>query len=170
MTLIIPPKYMEIDKPLIFLAGPIQGAYDWQSAAARIIYHLDPEKYIASPRRNFVNTQRLDPVIEEEQIDWETYHLRKAGKNGVVMFWLPKEYEHFCWRAYAQTSRFELSEWKLRHERDGAKIVVGMDEGFTGRSYIKRRFMQDCPDVQIQNTIEKTCEEALRLIKKENFI
>jgi len=31
---IIPPKYLDsIDEPVIFLAGPIQGAYGWQDEA-----------------------------------------------------------------------------------------------------------------------------------------
>lgn len=101
--------------------------------------------------------------LYNEQVDWETYHLRKAGENGVVLFWLAKEHEHKCERAYAQTTRFELSEWKMRHERDGAKLVVGIEEGFTGAKYLVRRFTQDCPDVPLCSTLEETIGHAIRL-------
>ncbi len=96
-------------------------------------------------------------------VDWETFHLRNAGWNGVVLFWLAKEFEHDCKRAYAQTSRFELGEWKVIHERDGSNLVVGIEEGFTGDRYIKRRLPQDCPEVPILSTLEETCEKAVEL-------
>jgi hypothetical protein len=96
-----------------------------------------------------------------EQVDWETYHLRKAGENGAILFWLAKESEHRCDRAYAQTSRGELFEWKKEHEYKGANLVVGIEEEFTGARYIRRRFSQDCPDVPICSTLKETCKKAI---------
>ena len=165
--LLIAPRYVEnIDAPLIFLAGPIQGAYRWQDKAIELIEKQAQELYIASPRRS---TERGDFNAEmyNEQVDWETYHLRKAGEKGVVMFWLAKEFEHHCSRAYAQTTRFELAEWKMRREYEGAKLVVGIEEGFTGAKYIKRRFPQDCPEVPLCTSLEETCKEAVRLAREK---
>ncbi len=96
-----------------------------------------------------------------EQVDWETYYLRRAAKQGVVLFWLAKEFRHTCDRAYAQTTRFELGEWKVRHERDGTKLVVGIEQGFTNAKYIKRRLSQDCKDVPLCSTLEETCKSAI---------
>lgn len=162
--IIIAPKYQNVDAPLIFLAGPIQGARRWQDKAIGLIQAESPELYIASPRRG---EEEGEFGIEKynEQVDWETYHLRKAGENGVIMFWLAKEFEHFCSRAYAQTSRFELAEWKMRHEYEGAKLVVGAEKGFTGTKYIHRRFSQDCPEVRLCSTLEETCKEAIKLAR-----
>jgi len=92
--------------------------------------------------------------------------LRKAGSNGVIMFWLAKEKEHISTRAYAQTSRFELSEWKLRHEIYRSKLIVGIEEGFSNTHYIKRRFSQDCPDVPIFDSLEATCERVVKELTK----
>lgn len=50
-----------------------------------------------------------------EQVDWETFHLRKAGENGCVLFWLAKEE------------------------------------------------VQDCPEVPICDSLEETCEQAVKL-------
>jgi len=158
-NLYIPPEYVEGEKLVIFLAGPIQGAPDWQSKAQEIIQEIDPNVVVASPRRSFNKELEYN-----EQVDWETYHLRKAGENGVIIFWLAKEETHVCERAYAQTTRAELFEWKVRHERDGVKIVIGIEEGFSGTKYIKRRFYQDCPDIKILNTLEDTCRAALHLL------
>lgn len=166
--IIFPPQYTNIDAPLIFLAWPIQGAYDWQSKAIEIITNKAPELYIASPRRNLrAEYSKGDFTAEmyNEQVDWETFHLRKAGENGVVLFWLAKEFEHRCNRAYAQTTRFELAEWKMRHERDKAKIAIGIEEGFTNAKYIRRRFSQDCPEIVIRSTLEETCGDAIYLAR-----
>jgi len=172
-NIILPPQYLEhIESPLIFLAGPIQGAYDWQSKAIDLISKKAPDLYIASPRRNLRAKYSKGDFTAElyaEQVDWETFHLRKAGENGVVLFWLAKEFEHHCDRAYAQTTRFELAEWKVRHERDKSKLVIGIEEGFTNAKYIRRRFSQDCQDIIIRQTLEDTCNDAINLAKKNKI-
>jgi hypothetical protein len=163
MALVTPPNYENIAGPLVFLAGPIQGAYDWQKDAIQMISSRAPELYIASPRRQIKAIGEFADEMYNEQVDWETYHLRRAGENGVVLFWLAKEIEHRCDRAYAQTTRFELAEWMMRHIKVGANIVVGIEAGFTGSKYILRRFSQDCPEVPIATTLEDTCNKAIQL-------
>ena len=156
----VPPEHVSSEQRMIFLAGPIQGAPDWQSDAVNILIALKPDICIASPRR-----ESFEEVNYDEQVNWETENLRKAGENGVIMFWLAKENEQISGRSYAQTSRAELFEWKVRHERDGAKIVIGIEEGFTGSRYIKKRFDRDCPDVPILESLEETCKRALEMIE-----
>jgi len=157
----LPPNSTEIEGPLIFLAGPIQSAEDWQNEAIKIIHDIDPLLMIANPRRDYLD----DEFVYNEQVDWETKHLRRAGENGAIIFWLAKESEHNHERAYAQTTRFELAEWKVRHERDGAKLVIGVEEGFTGAKYIRRRFSLDCPEVPILTSLQETCAKAVELAK-----
>lgn len=155
---IVPPEYKETSTPIIFLAGPIQGAEDWQSEAIEIIHKLNPNVIIASPRRaTFSKDFNYD-----EQVDWETHFLGEAGKNGVILFWLSKEKESVPGRAYAQTSRAELFEWKERHQTRGAKLVVGIEEGFSGDRYIKKRLGQECPDITIHSSLEDLCKDALK--------
>lgn len=156
----VPPEHVSSEQRMIFLAGPIQGAPDWQSDAINILTTLKPDICIASPRR-----ESFEEVSFDEQVNWETENLRKAGENGVIMFWLAKENEQISGRSYAQTSRAELFEWKVRHERDGTKIVIGIEEGFSGSRYIKKRFGQDCPDVPILKSVEETCKRALKMIE-----
>ncbi|MCA9071319.1 MAG: hypothetical protein KDA84_20465, partial [Planctomycetaceae bacterium] len=86
---------------------------------------------------------------------------------GVILFWLPRQLVSLPERAYAQTSRFELAEWKVRHERDGVQIVVGIEDGFTGERYIRQRFAQDCPSVPVVSTLEQTCQVAVDLIENQ---
>lgn len=166
--IIIAPTYLEkIEGPLIFLAGPIQGASRWQDLAIQIINSSAPDLYIASPRRAEEAKGEFASAKYNEQVDWETYHIRRAAENGVIMFWLAKEFEHRCERAYAQTTRFELAEWKVRHERDGIKLAIGIEDGFTGARYLMRRLSQDCPDIKLYSTLEHTCKEAIRLARQD---
>ena len=157
---ITPPAYPPISGPLIFLAGPIQGTEPWQAQAAALIHAAAPQIVVANPRRPRL---KEGEQIYAEQVDWERHHLRMAGVQGVVLFWLAREITHHCDRAYAQTSRFELAEWKVRHERDGAQLALGIDEGFSGARYIQRRFAQDCPSVPIWPSLAATCAHAVAL-------
>ncbi|HAS47460.1 MAG TPA: hypothetical protein DCS93_43690 [Microscillaceae bacterium] len=160
--LIFPPDYVDVQEvPVVFLAGPIQGAPEWQAEATQILQKLAPEIYIASPRKKYLDGQ----FVYAEQVDWETHYLNIAAKNGVVMFWLAKEETHYPERAYAQTSRFELGEWKVKHERDGVKLVVGIEKGFSNERYIRRRLAQDCPQVVMPDTLIATCEQVYKLLK-----
>lgn len=157
---ILPPHYPDPAGPVVFLAGPIQGAALWQVEAAGHLHELMPALHVASPRR----VNKDEDVSYDAQVDWETHHLRRAAATGVILFWLAREETHRCDRAFAQTTRFELAEWKVRHERDGARLVIGIDDGFTGAKYIRRRFAQDCPAVPVYDTLRATCEAAVRLL------
>src|SRR5437867_367571 len=147
--ILVPPDIVPIEGPLVFLAGPIQGSPDWQSEAIALLQQLAPELHVASPRLEYLD----DTFVYERQVDWETHHLRLAAQIGAILFWLAREVEHRSDRAYAQTTRFELAEWKLRHERDGVKLVVGIENGFSGARYIRHRFAQDCPAVPVCATL-----------------
>lgn len=72
-----PTEYIEsqINKPVIFLAGPIQGAPDWQSEATGIIRAKRKNIIIASPRKEYLPGD----FDYGAQVDWETFHLRRAG-------------------------------------------------------------------------------------------
>lgn len=159
-NVILPPHYPNPTGPVVFLAGPIQCAPLWQAEAIAHLHELMPELHVANPRRVY----QAGDLEYAAQVDWETHHLRRAAADGVILFWLANEETHRCDRAYAQTTRFELAEWKVRHERDGAKLVVGIDGGFTGARYIRRRFVQDCPAVPVCDSLRVACEAVARLL------
>lgn len=156
-----PPEIVDVDGPVIFLAGPIQGAPDWQTVAADVIHDLDPAVVVASPRKDYPE----GTFVYERQVDWETHFLRRAGKAGVVAFWLANQTIETPGRSYAQTTRFELAEWKMRHERDGANVTIGIEEGFGNARYIARRFAQDAPEVKVTDSLEELCRNAVELAR-----
>lgn len=158
-TVLQPPEIVETDGPVIFLAGPIQGAPDWQTTAANLIHDIDSSIIIASPRKDYPEGE----FVYEKQVDWETHFLRAASRNGVIAFWLAAQIEDTPGRSYAQTTRFELAEWKIHHEHDEAKLTIGIEEGFGNARYIRRRFSQDTPDVKIVDSLEEMCKNAVDL-------
>jgi len=155
-----PPEIVEIDRPVIFLAGPIQGADDWQSQAEKNIHELNPNIIVASPRFNYPE----GTFVYEKQVDWETHFLNEAGRAGVIAFWLAAQDYETSGRSYAQTTRFELAEWKMRHQYEGVKMIVGIEEGFGNARYIRRRFGQDVSDVPIVDTLEDLCGGAVEML------
>ncbi len=157
-----PPTIESVGGPVLFLAGPIQGASDWQSEAIGLLREMAPGLHIACPRRD-----SADGTFDyDRQVDWETNYLRLSAERGVILFWLAREVVSVPGRAYAQTSRFELAEWKVRHERDGARLVVGIEDGFSGARYIRKRFTQDCPSVPLLGSLEETCRSAVERIPR----
>lgn len=159
-----PPEIIATDRPVIFLAGPIQGGPDWQSEAASLIHDLDSSLIVASPRRDYPE----GTFVYERQVDWETHFLRTAGRSGVIAFWLAAQVEETPGRSYAQTTRFELAEWKMRHEYDDVKLTIGIEEGFGNARYIRRRFSQDAPDVKIADSLEEMSRNAVNLAQSSS--
>lgn len=157
MIVFTPPERPVLLGPLVFLAGPIQGAADWQARAIELLVsHVN----VASPR---TNRWEVGGITYEEQVDWETEHLNwAADSGGAILFWLAKENVHYCTRAYAQTTRFELGEWSAKYRlRQNFILAIGIEEGFTNAKYLRRRLAQDCPWLTIHSNLESTCQAAL---------
>lgn len=114
------------NKWYIFLAGPIQGAPEWQFSLPT----LNPNIIWLSPRRK---TYKNFNYIE--QINWETNLLRICD---IILFWIPEQIKEVKGRDYAQTTRTEFGEYIAR----GKKIVIGINNNFKGRTYIESKCVQ----------------------------
>jgi hypothetical protein len=73
-AVLLPTTIVPIEGPLVFLAGPIQGAPHWQADAIRWFAEYAPTISVASPRR----VDRSREFDYAAQVDWETYHLRSG--------------------------------------------------------------------------------------------
>lgn len=162
--ILLPPEYHRVDGPLIFLAGPIQGAPDWQDRAIGL---FAPHRglSVASPRRPATTASEFTEADYNAQVDWEHHYLDRAGREGAILFWLAAEAEHDCARAYAQTTRFELGEAVTLHCLRGVQVVVGIEAGFTNARYLRRTLAKKAPFIPVRDTLEAACAAALDLIR-----
>jgi len=147
----------ELEGPLVYLNGPIQGAADWQATAIDVLDELAPQLHVASPR-----SVRFTGGFEA-QLKWETAFIERAAQTGCVLFWLAREVNHRCNRAYAQQARFELGEWAALSRAGLARVVVGIETGFTGGPYLRRRLTLAYSNVPVCSTLRQTCAVAAEL-------
>lgn len=169
-TLIIPKTYVEkLETPLIFLAGPIRSAPNWQDEAISFLFSQKPNLTIASPRRGI--RDKIAPYIANgdenyfpRQRAWERHYLDIASKTGAVLFWLPGEAEHDCKKVYGAMTRLEIGQWMTRYSLDKTvRFCVGSDGTFSELGTIEFDLKLDAPDKNIKHTLEETCVEALSL-------
>lgn len=148
---ITPPREMTHDDlPLVFLAGPVQGAPDWQSDMAEKLLRSGFEMNIASPRRTDMDDPAIRAAFDREaqhaQIDWELRHIHQAIKFGVLVINFAAQdpsLEYPAGRAYAQTTRFETGAAILGQEffEGTANIAVRIDPLYRGGNDTYTRYI-----------------------------
>ncbi len=157
-----------MDDFTIFLAGPIQGADNWQEKLIKLLEKQLSEKnikkniVIASPRRTeFIKTN----FDYSEQVDWESMFLNRASDNGIVVFWLPKEKnkEENKGRSYAQTTRFEIGEFYNKANN----IIIGGSLQFDGIRYIKYKLSKNKKEFQFYTNLSDAANSIIELIIKK---
>jgi len=130
----IPSKF---EDKILFLGGPIQGAWTWQEYVSLLLIDNTGDVVIANPRRDNLHDKKFD---YNEQVEWETKYLKKAIGGSGLFFWLPKQHEVIPGRSYAQTTRFEMGEWYARRKESEFNFFVGIEEGLEGSRYITKKF------------------------------
>lgn len=163
--LLTPPGYRELAGPLIFLAGPIQGAPPWREEAITLL-RAEPRLHIASPEWPKSTASDFGGQRYAVQMEWEHRHLERAGECGAILFWLAREVKHDCSRAYAQTSRFELGEAVALHCCKAIRVVVGIEEGFSNARYLKHTIGKKAPHIPLCSTLAETCRQAIALARQ----
>ena len=130
------------DETKIFLAGPIQGAPDWQHSVPKI-----PGVIWICPRRDSYENFDYD-----EQTSWETIGLRISD---AILFWIPApEKEVEGGHCYAQTTRIEFGENLAR----GKKIFVGIYPEYNGRKYFQNK-LKEYGGPELRETLEDTISD-----------
>lgn len=164
-----PPHYktIEPDAPVIFLAGPIQGAPDWQTPMGVELLHHLPESNVASPRR--AAETDASAFDYKEQVAWEKHHLRRSRALGVIAFWFATQdstipYE--AGRAYAQTSRIEIGRLFGWTDYQPFPLVIGFDKDYTpqgGGSERYVRTMADEHNIPVLDTLDDVIDQTILL-------
>jgi hypothetical protein len=150
-------------EPVYFLAGPIQGAPNWQADASEYIKAHVPGRntHIANPRREVMNSR----FIYDQQVGWEKRYLRRAAQWGAMIFWLAAQDRTLPYRkgrAYAQTTRMEFGRaigW-LDYDSD-VKISLGIDPGYEGSEDYYLHTAREY-SMLVFDTLENTVDHALK--------
>ena len=157
----------------VFMAGPIQGTNSKKMWQEEFVENIQKELKDVKTNKNiiFCSPRRLekpdkDKFVYEEQVEWESYYLEKSAKQGIIVFWLAKEEEKIEGRSFAQTTRWELSEWWTKSLQENIKIIVGADKEFGGQRYITYKFKQKNPNFEIINNRKEMVDEITKQIKK----
>lgn len=146
-----PPTYETINdhEPLLFLAGPIQGAPDWQKYATNTIrglssaYDIKSSLHIANPRREYLD-RKFDYYA---QVDWEKYHLKRAAQRGGILVWFAAQDHSLPYeegREYAKTTKDELTRvigWL--DYNPNINVVVGIEPGFKSINRYKMTCLEE---------------------------
>lgn len=163
-----PPNYENVDSrnPAIFLAGPIQGAPDWQKLAVHELARTSPfDIFIFNPRVSGISSHSY-----EQQVKWEKSHLERARDNGAILFWFAAQDFSIPYpqkRAYAQTSRIEFGRaigWRDYNAR--VKVLLGIDLLYKGGN---ERYLRSCADehsILIHSSLGALCLDAIKQLEK----
>lgn len=133
--LITPPhEFQDPDLPVVFLAGPIQGAPNWQHDIATQLLRSGFDMNIASPRRR---DEDMESFTIERQVSWELDHIDAALRLGVLAInFAPQDHSlpYPAGRSYAQTTRWEAGAAILGQEfyNGRAQIVMRIDPHYRG--------------------------------------
>lgn len=158
---ITPPfSIQQPDNPVVFLAGPVQGAHDWQSEVAEVLLENEPSLSIVSPRGPEGLYQPPSTwLTDEEQTPWEKHHLRLARDSGVLAMWMAAQDYDTPGRAFAQTSRIEfgrIAGWL--DYNPSVHFVFGVHPGYRGGN--RRYFEEVCDEfaIPVQDKLDEWCE------------
>lgn len=165
-----PGSFKPLDvEPVLFLAGPIQGAPDWQAEAlsvARDLWDYPSTLHIINPRW----AAKPDVFVKNDQISWEKRYLKRASILGGMVFYLAAEsrdapFPNKPGRSYAQTTRHEFGRaagWK-DNEAD-VIISLGMEDGYVGNEDYYRHTADEF-NLTIHDTVQDTVAESISTIK-----
>jgi hypothetical protein len=164
-----PPDIDHSDGPNIFLAGPIQGAPDWQSEAQFFIEESLPK---SAGTVNVFNPRSLEMSHgKSAQIEWEKRGLAKARTYGALLFWFAardfSQTDYPEGRAYAQTSRIEFGRaigWKDLNPF--IRIGIGIDLNYTGGN---EDYITSCANehaLPIHRKLDQLCDHVVELGKR----
>jgi hypothetical protein len=189
IKLVLPKQlvYIEPDRIVFFLAGPIHGGGDWQAGAIQLLAEQAPDAYVVCPSRYETTHPLYHLALQGEseerwasrgippfssQTYWERYYLNIASIQGCIIFWLPVESTTNPrppkTGPYAQDTYGELGEWRVRMARNNAHAVIGAERGFHGLSVIEKNCRALFGESFVtDDTLEKTIASGIMRANKK---
>jgi hypothetical protein len=142
MRYIEAPTEYEGSGPMLFLAGGVSDAENWQQCLLRLL--PQGEYTVLNPRR--FEFPVGDNIAEVQQIEWEVQHLRRAT---LAAFWFPPQ-------TLCPIALFELGLCSASTR----PIVVGTDPNYARRLDVEVHLRLDRPDLMIATTLESLATQV----------
>lgn len=172
-------KEISLNRPLVFLAGPVRGGGWWQMKMAKLLEERMPNCIVAIPCRWETNHPLAPHFISStdqafsRQLFWERFYLEEAGAGnipGCILFWLgceSTEFPHPGPESYAMDTRREIGKWGYRFAKEYARVVFGAEDNFYGLNVIQEDISQDVGHpVGFWKSMEDTATAAALAIRK----
>ncbi len=176
MKIILPITHAKPEFPLIYLAGPIRSAPEWQDEAIELLLSVMPDCTVANPRRYVSKTlqeyvAKGDNAFFPRQRAWERHYMEIATEKdgekpkGVLLFYLPAEEKHDHNKAYGHMTQYELGEWITRYELNPEiSMVIGADQRYPELDTLAYD-ISSRTNLKILSGLEETVREAVRIVK-----
>ncbi len=177
MKIILPKTHAKPEFPLIYLAGPIRSAPEWQDKAIELLLSVMPDCTVANPRRYVSKTlqeyvAKCDNAFFPRQRAWERHYMeiaateREGGKTkSALLFYLPAEEKQDRDKVYGHMTQYELGEWITRYELNPkTSMVIGADQRYPELGTVTYD-ISSRTNLTILNGLEETVREAARIVK-----
>lgn len=140
------PATLQDHETSLFLAGGITGCGDWQQEIVKLL--SDQNITLLNPRRAYF--PKDNPKIDEEQIEWEYKHFRKAT---AVLFW-------FTPPTLNPITLFELGQWSVASK----PLFVGVHPDYARKRDVEIQMGLAKPQVTIYYSLPDLARSVIRWI------
>jgi hypothetical protein len=167
--LLTPPGWTSVDEnvPVVFIAGPIQGAPDFQTPFAHRMIAAHPHLVVASPRRLEIDKN----FNYDKQVKWEQANLGRAAFNGIQAFWLePRDHSlpYEEGRPYGKTTFGEFNQFYMRKMlRPETRGMLGIHPDYTASGGISERYTRLLAEIAGLTVIHSRIEDLEAAVLEE---
>jgi hypothetical protein len=142
MRYIEAPQEYDGDETVVFLAGSVTDAENWQSRVAQLLRHVNVT--LLNPRRGDFPVG--DALAAERQIEWEHRYLRRAE---LVAFW-------FSAHSLCPIALFELGACCAER----VPLVVATDQNYERRRDVISQLQLRRPEVTVVQSLESLAQHV----------
>lgn len=145
-----PERYVhDPNRRTLFLAGGITNCENWQKTVPSVM--ADTDLTLLNPRRG--EFERNNPVMEQEQIEWEHQRLLEAGAH---LFW-------FCEETLCPITLFELG--KVIGLFPSKPLFVGTHANYERKRDIRIQMLLIRPEIEVVHSLDRLLSQVMEWAK-----
>ena len=150
-----PPHSFSENGKVVYLAGPLKSAPNWQKEACDYFERSASGLHIINPRWESLP---LD-FDAEDQFQWEYFHQCLALERGCVMFWFPANMKNRRPFAYGGKALIDLGEIVAQTRLNKGRIYIGMEPGWRS---LAADYIKCVMGEHIYESLEELCRQVVK--------